>query len=201
MTTEQEQKDVAAGKAGGPDMTKSVVKPKAAKGAKREQVLGKPQEHLQQLLLEGEELIRVATIHPGIYWKGIAVFVFAVLLLLTPIRNLGFLFIAVSLIMLGVAHITKHFLLLALTNKRVLIRYGVIHLDVIQIHHRKIESVELGWTIMGQLLGYASVMITGTGSRVSIVPFIANAPDFRRALENILMQIDDKLIGRGKDDS
>jgi hypothetical protein len=181
-----------AGKQPKPDMTKPLS---GKKGAKREHVLsGQPNEHIQQLLLDGEEIIRVATIHPGIYWKGIAVLILALILLVFAF-NLGVLMLIVSAIMLVVAHLTKHFLLLALTNKRVLIRYGVIKLDVIQIHHRKIESVELAWTIMGQLMGYASVMITGTGSRVSIVPFIANAPQFRKELENILVKIDDRIIG------
>ena len=72
-----------------------------------------------------------------------------------------------------------------------LLRYGIIKLEVVQIHHRKIESVELGWTILGQILGYASVMITGTGSRVSVIPWIANAPQFRKELEAIVLEIEE----------
>lgn len=157
-------------------------------------VAGQPQEHIAQLLLEGEEVLRVARIHWAIYWKGCAVALLGLILLFYAF-NLGVFFLIVAAITLGVAWLTRHFLMLALTNKRVLIRYGIIQLEVIQIHHRKIESVELGWTIMGQLLGYASVMVTGTGSRVSIVPYIANAPAFRKELEQIILNIEEGKQG------
>lgn len=172
-------------------------KQRAAKAAKdasspsREEVFsGQPDEHIRQLLLDGEKVLRVARIHPAIYWKSIVMALLGILLLFKAF-NLGVFFMIVAGLMAVVAWMTKHFLMLALTNKRVLLRYGIIKLEVIQIHHRKIESVELGWTILGQFLGYASVMITGTGSRVSIVPFIADAPQFRKDLEQILLRIAD----------
>lgn len=169
---------------------KTVTKPSI-----REDVMsGQPQEHIQQLLLDGETVLNIAQIHPAIYWKSIAMLVFG-LLLLMPAFNLGVFFIIVAGILAVYAWMTKHFLMLALTSKRVLLRYGIIKLDVVQIHHRKIESVELGWTILGQLLGYASVMITGTGSRVSVIPFIANAPQFRKELEQILLNIAEGKTG------
>jgi membrane protein implicated in regulation of membrane protease activity len=164
---------------------------KQKKPSPREQIIeGQPHEHIRQLLLDGEEVIRVARIHPAIYWKGGAVLLLG-LLLLFPATNLGLFLIFVATLVLCAAYLTQHFLMLALTTKRVLIRYGIIKLEVVQIHHRKIESVELGWTILGQIWGYASVMITGTGSRVSVIPYIADAPQFRKELEQILLDIEE----------
>ena len=81
-------------------------------------------------------------------------------------------------------------LLLALTDERVIIRHGIINLDTIELPHSRIESVELARTIMARLLGYSTVMITGTGSRRTAVPFIADAHLFRAALDDILIQRD-----------
>lgn len=161
---------------------------------KRENIVsGQPHEHIRQLLLEGEQVVRIAQIHPAIYWKGGVLAVIAILcmILFPAAMNLWLFLLFVAGILLIFATLTKHFLMLALTNKRVLLRYGIIKLEVVQIHHRKIESVELGWTILGQILGYASVMITGTGSRVSVIPWIANAPQFRKELEAIVLEIEE----------
>jgi len=106
---------------------------------------------------------------------------------------LGCFLLLVAGIILLVAHMTKYFLLLAATDKRILVRSGIINLDVIQMRYSKIESVELAWTIMGQLLGYASVVISGTGQRVTIIPYVADAIKFREKMTQILLDKDEML--------
>ncbi len=150
-------------------------------------------EALQSILMPGEKVMRIAQISPGIYWKGFAVLVLAVILLFSgPLFNLGLFFLFVSVLMLSVAYLTRYFLLLAATDKRIIIRSGILNLDTIQFRYTKLESVELSRTIIGQILGYASVVITGTGSRVTVIPFIADASLFRQELNKILFEQDDK---------
>ncbi|QQG35199.1 MAG: PH domain-containing protein [Micavibrio aeruginosavorus] len=179
-------------------MTKEVKTqlPKAS-GAEAENVSTKERttatgmEALQSILMPDEKVLRVATISPGIYWKGIAVFILALIVMIKAFA-LGAFLMLVSVIMLGIAYMTRYFLLLAATDKRVIIRHGIINLDTIQFRYTKLESVELSRTIIGQLLGYASVVITGTGSRVTVVPFIADASKFREELNKILFEQDEK---------
>lgn len=152
---------------------------------------------VKSMLLPDEKLVRVVTISAGIYWKGLAVLVFAVLLFLKW-PPLGILFLIVSGLMLLIAYLTKHFLLLAATDKRILMRSGIINLDIIQLRYSKIESVELAWTLIGQFLGYASVVITGTGQRVTIIPFVADAVAFREEMSAILLAKDEMLENSGK---
>lgn len=151
------------------------------------------EEALQSILMPGEKILRIAQISAGIYWKGFAVLLFAVVLLFSGILfNLGLFFILVSVLMLSVSYLTRYFLLLAATDKRIIIRHGILNLDTIQFRYTKLESVELSRTIIGQILGYASVVITGTGSRVTVIPFIADASRFRQELNKILFEQDDK---------
>lgn len=150
------------------------------------------QKIITSMLMPDEKVLRVVTISPGIYWKGLTVLVIAILLFLKW-PPLGVLLLVVSGLMLLIAYLTKHFLLLAATNKRVFIRSGIINLDVIQMRYSKIESVELAWTLMGQFLGYSSVVITGTGQRVSIIPFVADGVQFREEMTKILLDKDEKL--------
>lgn len=148
-------------------------------------------EALQSILMPDEKVLRVATVSAGIFWKGIIVFILSAIVM-TKAFALGAFLMLVSVIMLGIAYLTKYFLLLAATDKRVIIRHGIINLDTIQFRYTKLESVELSRTIIGQILGYASVVITGTGSRITVVPFIADASKFRAELNKILFEQDDK---------
>lgn len=145
---------------------------------------------LRSMLTPDERILNHAIISPGIYWKGIAVLAVALLMCLKAF-NLGVFLLLVAIVILTIAHLTKHFLLLSATNKRVIMRAGIMNLDVIQLRYSKIESVELAWTIIGQFLGYASVVITGTGSRVVVIPFIADAVQFREAVNQQLMARED----------
>lgn len=147
---------------------------------------------LASMLMPDEKIIHQVSISSGIYWKGLTLFVVAILVMIKAFA-LGCFLLVVSGVVLLVAHLTKYFLLLAATDKRIFIRSGIINLDVIQMRYSKIESVELAWTIMGQLLGYSSVVITGTGQRVTIIPYVADAIKFREKMTKILLDKDEAL--------
>ncbi len=139
------------------------------------------------ILVKGEELLLQAQIHPAIYWKPVAVLIFALLLAL-KVPTLGALLGVAGLMMLATATLTKHFLLLALTNKRVLSRYGILQVDVVGIAFSKIESIETERMLPGQIFNYATVVIMGTGNRMIRIPFIGNATEFRRAYDEVTLK-------------
>lgn len=138
-------------------------------------------------LLEGETLLVRGLIHPAIYWKAVAVLILAIVLLIKA-TNLGLFILFVSGCMLLMATLTQRYLVLILTDKRVIIRAGIAYVELIEIRHSQIESVELSYTIPGQIFGYATVVVSGTGRRTVMVPFIENAVEFRKGLEEILMK-------------
>lgn len=130
-------------------------------------------------VLPDERIIRVANFHWGIYWKSAVVGVIGFLLML-KVFNLGAFLMVVAGIMFGVAYMTKHYLLLILTDKRLLIRSGLVRMDTVQLSLDRVESIETERTIPGMLMGYASIVITGTGSRIMAVPFVDQPMQFRR---------------------
>jgi len=138
------------------------------------------------ILVKGEKVLVQGIIHPAIYWKGVAVLIFGILLSL-KIVQLGILLGVVGLLMLAMAVITKHFLLIALTDRRVLSRYGVVQVDVVAIQFKQIESLELERMLIGQIFGYATVVVMGTGRRTIRVPFIANASEFRQKYDDVTL--------------
>ena len=142
-------------------------------------------------VLPDEKIIRVADFHWGIYWKGLAVFAIG-LLVAIPVWTMGVYIMFIASIMLLVAYMTKHYLLLILTDKRLLMRTGLIRMDTVQLSLERVESVELERTIPGMLLGYASVVITGTGSRVMAVPFVDMPQQFRRLTDERIYAVSQK---------
>lgn len=141
---------------------------------------------IAKALVKGEEVILRADLHWAIYWKSIAVLIFA-LLVFFMIPQFGILFGIVGVIMLCVAMLTQHYLILAVTNKRVLARYGLLQMDVVDIRLSKIESIDLERMLLGHILGYATVVVMGTGQRVIRVPFIGNADVFRRYYNEMVL--------------
>lgn len=155
---------------------KAPAKPKSSSGG---QETFQDQE-LKRMMVSGEEVVLRAELHNAIYWKSIAILILGALLWLFVARPLGYLLLTVGIIMVVLSIITKHYLLLAITNKRVLARYGLLQMDVVDIRFSKIESIDLERMLPGHLFGYATVVVMGTGQRFIRIPYIANAEAFRR---------------------
>lgn len=161
-------------------MTTAEQKATAAKSATSKGVETFQDQELKRMLVSGEEVVLRAELHNAIYWKAVAVLFIGFLFLLFVAVPLGILLLVVGAIMLILAIITKHYLLLAITNKRVLARYGLLQMDVVDIRFSKIESIDLERMLPGHIFGYASVVVMGTGQRFIRIPYIANAEAFRR---------------------
>tara|TARA_R110001592_G_scaffold79054_2_gene236729 strand:- start:1500 stop:2084 length:585 start_codon:yes stop_codon:yes gene_type:complete len=141
---------------------------------------------IAKMLVSGEEVILQAKLHWAIYWKATAVLVFA-LLLFIYIPPLGMLAGLCGVFLLCVAILTQHFLILTITNKRVLARYGLLQMDVVDIRLSKVESIDLERMLPGHMLGYASVVVMGTGQRLIRIQYIANAESFRRYYNEMVL--------------
>lgn len=138
-------------------------------------------------LTDDENFIVTGRIHEAIFWKSVAVIVLGMLMLPTFAFSLGVFLMFVGALMLGLAWLTRRFLILAATNKRVFIRSGFLYADMIELRYSQMETIELGITPIGQIFGYGSVIITGTGQRRVIVPFVADALTFRAKVNDILV--------------
>ncbi len=138
-------------------------------------------------LRDDEELLFVGVIHPAVMWKAIAVLILAALCLLVTV-NLALFFAFVGVVMLIMASMTRQYLLLAATNHRILLRGGIVYADVIELHYRQLESVEVGATLIGQIFGYVNIIVTGSGNRRIMVPFVANGIAFKQIVNDLLIQ-------------
>jgi hypothetical protein len=75
---------------------------------------------------------------------------------------------------------------MALTNKRVIAKSGIIRRNVIDVSNSKIEGVTYNQGIIGRIFGYGSVLIRGTGVGQVPVPFIGQPEHFKHEVGRIL---------------
>lgn len=142
---------------------------------------------VKDMLIEGERVILWGQIHWGIYWKSAAVMAFGLLVMLFLVMELGAILLIVGAFMAAHAVLKKHVLLLVLTDKRLLMRYGLLQVDVVDMRFQNIESIELERMLPGFLMGYANIVIMGIGQRYVVIPYIANGPAFRRKFNELTL--------------
>ncbi len=142
---------------------------------------------LRNILVKGEEVILRARFHGAIYWKSVAVLILSVFFALLFIREIGVILGIFGALMLCASILTKHYLMLVITNKRVLARYGILQMDVVDIRLSKVESIDLERMLPGHVFGYSNVVVMGTGQRMLRVPYIANADAFRRFYNEMVL--------------
>lgn len=73
----------------------------------------------------------------------------------------------------------------AITNKRIIIKVGLIARRTIEMNLAKVESVTVKQGIIGRILGYGNITVIGTGG--TDVPFkgISRPLDFRKAFQQL----------------
>lgn len=73
----------------------------------------------------------------------------------------------------------------AITNKRVIIKTGLISRKTFEMNHSKIESVNVDQSILGRILGYGTISIVGSGGTKEVFPNIKNPLKFRKKFQEL----------------
>lgn len=74
----------------------------------------------------------------------------------------------------------------AVTNKRVVVKRGLIFRDTIELNLSKVESASVNQGITGRLLGYGTVTVRGSGGTSGKCTYLSNPTGFCRALNQAI---------------
>ena len=96
----------------------------------------------------------------------------------------GLIFAVLGLIVILVALIRRNSTELAVTNRRVIAKFGFIKRSTIELNLAKVESIRVEQSVGGRLFGYGSVIVTGTGSTMDPIPYVADPIKFRQAVQS-----------------
>lgn len=69
---------------------------------------------------------------------------------------------------------------LALTNKRIISKFGFISRNTVEIRLEKVEGIVVNQGVFGRIFNFGNVVIKGTGGSNAPIPRIADPLTFRR---------------------
>ncbi len=127
------------------------------------------QSYVEGALVKDEKIVHLGHISLWSLWHLIA---FGLVLL--PVFGLGLIF----LIMAYVRYKTTE---LAITTKRVIVKFGLIRRRTIEININKVESIQVDQEILGRVFNFGTLVISGAGNPQAPVAGISSPMDFRRA--------------------
>ncbi|TMQ67694.1 MAG: PH domain-containing protein [Candidatus Eisenbacteria bacterium] len=76
----------------------------------------------------------------------------------------------------------------AVTNRRVLMKSGIVARRTIELMLSKVESVGIEQGVAGRLAGYGTVVVRGTGGTHEVFERIARPLEFRRQVQEQIQQ-------------
>jgi uncharacterized membrane protein YdbT with pleckstrin-like domain len=148
--------------------------------------------YVRSVLQQGEAVAYATTLHWFVYLRAIWLAVLAVALgiatlvtspdppelrvIVAGAAGVAALVAAVAWLAAFVKRWTTE---LAVTDRRVIYKTGLIRRDTFEINLSKVESVGVSQSILGRLLGYGEVDIKGTGASLAPITIISNPLRFR----------------------
>lgn len=140
--------------------------------------------YIQSNLQPGEEIKYRANLHLFLFLQPV------VLLLLgwwlygseAGVLNYGGIF----LLIIGVISLVQRIMVkigseYVVTNKRVVLKTGVVSRKAVDLVLAKCEGLHIKQSVLGRIFGYGTITVT-TGGATSSYPFIAKPLDFRREI-------------------
>lgn len=91
-----------------------------------------------------------------------------------------FSFFPVGLLLLAIAAIRYMTTELAITNKRVIAKFGFISRRTVEINLQRIESIQIDQGVIGRIFNYGTLVISGAGNPQAPIPGISDPLLFRR---------------------
>jgi len=123
--------------------------------------------YIDDSLIPGEVVVHRARVS---WWSQAGLVVLGVVLFVVVI---GIFFLAVAWVRVRSTE-------LAITNKRVIAKFGFIKRDTVEINLNQVEALRVEQTFLGRMLNYGTIIVSGTGGALDPFPDIADPLVFRR---------------------
>jgi uncharacterized membrane protein YdbT with pleckstrin-like domain len=95
----------------------------------------------------------------------------------------GAALLAIAVVILVRGILTRNAVQMAVTNKRVIAKVGVVTRRTVDLLLSRVESVGVEESVMGRMLGYGTVVIRGTGGTPESFSKIAHPLEFRTRVQ------------------
>ena len=152
--------------------------------------------YIDRVLQTGETINYKSRLHWSVYLPGWLILVLgAAGLILLPYRGAGGLYFYASLVVVAaglgvvfIAWLKRVSTEIAVTNLRVIYKTGFIKRRTNEMNMDKVESVQVDQSILGRILDYGTVVITGTGVGLETLRGVAKPIELRNSITGVSHQ-------------
>ena len=123
--------------------------------------------YIDESLIEGETVVHRARLT---WWSQTGLIILGIVLLVVVI-GIGFLI---------AAWVRMRATEIAITNKRIIAKFGFISRNTVEINLDKVEALRVEQSMWGRFLNYGTILISGVGSTIDPIRSIADPLVFRR---------------------
>jgi uncharacterized membrane protein YdbT with pleckstrin-like domain len=154
--------------------------------------------YLDDHLLDGERIVYRARFHWSIFATSIVVVLLgAALAIVLGVYQPEYWYLGAALAGVGlllaigpaIRYTSSEF---AVTNKRVLSKTGFIERESDETLLGKVEAIAVDQGILGRVLGFGTVKITGSGGTEDAFPRISQPLEFRRQIQSQVVTLDER---------
>ena len=123
--------------------------------------------YIDESLIPGERVLHRARIS---WWSQFGMLFLGIVLLV----------VVIGLFFLVAAWIKVRSTEIAITNRRVIAKFGFIRRETVEINLEKVEALRVDQSFWGRMLNYGTIFISGAGTSVAPMRDIADPLVFRR---------------------
>jgi len=144
--------------------------------------------YIEDTLVPGERVLYRAHLHWKIYLPGLLILLGCLAIGGIAVEGgvhpfLSFIILVFPLVILGAAFLKYLSWEFAVTDKRVLIKTGVITRHTLETLLTKVENIGVEQTVWGRLLNYGTIAVTGTGATKETFSDISAPLEFRKHVQ------------------
>jgi uncharacterized membrane protein YdbT with pleckstrin-like domain len=139
-------------------------------------------------LLPGEQVTFRTTIHWSIYVRSVIAALLGVCCWIfgyhaAALHVVGAVLVAAGAALWLAAFVHRRTSEFAVTNKRIIMKLGIVRRRTIEMLLRQVEALEVNQSILGRIFGYGTLLVIGTGGTREPFDRIQAPLEFRRAAQ------------------
>jgi membrane protein YdbS with pleckstrin-like domain len=125
--------------------------------------------YVEDALVNGERILHQGRLSLWSVWHLLILG-----LVLLPAFGLGLIFWVIAYVRIKSTE-------LAVTSKRLIVKHGFVRRSTIEINLGKVESIQADQGVLGRVLNFGTLVISGTGTSHAPISGIADPMAFRKA--------------------
>jgi uncharacterized membrane protein YdbT with pleckstrin-like domain len=141
--------------------------------------------YVDKVLEDGEQVSYRGRLSPISYLLGVTILIVGLLIVVagggvTAVWYFGVVVAVIGALEIGRTWIRRVTTEIAVTDRRVILKRGLISRRTLEMNLTRIESVDVRQGIAGRILNFGDVIIRGTGSGMEPIRGIESPIEFRR---------------------